>query len=360
VSSTDSIVVFQAGSTLGDKSLLRDIRGPLWQSLDKRFFFIALASLALHIGIVWYLDSIKLKQNEMMAVEKIPERFAKLIIDKPMPKLPPTPKQPLAKTAETGEAARQTAAEETAPEAAQNGQAAPVSAKERAVAQKAVARQVARVEEKIRTVGVLGMLTGQGSTARGPAVVDVLGGVGKKKESFQNLESALSNMSGLQQTQNINVLQSKLVKSKDVSINRKEEIDDLIASVGAAKATNLAKRGSITIQRPQSIEGAASSNAKRDYEVINAVVLSHKTSINMSYEKYLKIDPGLAGKITIRLTIAASGDVSAATVIENTTGNRDLEDDIVRKVRMWKFDPIPEGDATVTLPLVFSQAQGQG
>jgi TonB family protein len=359
MSSTDSIVVFQAGSTLSDASLLRDIRGPLWQSLDKKFFIIAVLSLLLHGALVWYLDTLKLKQNEMIVIEKIPERFAKLIIDKPLPKLAPTPKTAPEQNAGTVESVRQTA--ETAPAGEAGGGSAPqVSARERAVAQKAVARQVQRVEQKIRTVGVLGMLTGQGSTARGPSVVDVLGGVGRKKESFQNLESALSNLSGLQQTQNINVLSKKLVQSKSVAINRKEEIDDLIASVGAAKTTSLAKRGSITIQRPQSIEGAASSNAKRDYDVINAVVLSHKTSINMSYEKYLKADPGLAGKITIRLTIAASGDVSAAVVVENTTGNHDLEDDIVRKMRMWKFEAIPEGDATVTLPLLFSQSQAQG
>ncbi|MDD5674223.1 MAG: hypothetical protein PHC61_08675, partial [Chitinivibrionales bacterium] len=304
---SENIVVFQTGSTMSDRSLVRDIRGPLWQSIDKRFFAIAVLSIVFHCALVWYLQTIKFKQNEMMVIEKIPERFAKLIIDKPLPKVKQQPKQSLATAAREAEAARQTAVETPAEAAPGEGAAAPVvSAHERAVAQKAVARQVARVEQKIRTVGVLGMLTGVGATARGPAVVDVLGGVGQKKESFQNLESALSNMSGLQQTQNINVLSKKLVKSKDVTINRKEEIDDLIAGIGTAKTADLAKRGTITIQRPQSIEGAASSNAKRDYNAINAVVLSHKASINMSYEKYLKSDPSLSGKLTIRLTIAAS------------------------------------------------------
>ncbi|MDD5675386.1 MAG: AgmX/PglI C-terminal domain-containing protein, partial [Chitinivibrionales bacterium] len=63
-------------------------------------------------------------------------------------------------------------------------------------------------------------------------------------------------------------------------------------------------------------------------------------------------------KLTSRLTIAASGDVSAAVVVENTTGNKDLEDDIVRKVRMWKFEQIPEGEVTATFPFIFTPAQG--
>jgi len=83
------------------------------------------------------------------------------------------------------------------------------------------------------------------------------------------------------------------------------------------------------------------------------VVASHKTSIRMSYEKYLKRIPDLAGKVTVRFTISATGRVTIVQILENTTACKELERDIVRKVKMWRFEAIPEGDVTVTYPFLF-------
>ena len=73
----------------------------------------------------------------------------------------------------------------------------------------------------------------------------------------------------------------------------------------------------------------------------------------MSYEKYLKRNPNLAGKLTVRFTIAASGRVTSVQILENTTGNENLQRDIIRKIKMWRFEKITEGDVTVTYPFVF-------
>jgi TonB family protein len=86
------------------------------------------------------------------------------------------------------------------------------------------------------------------------------------------------------------------------------------------------------------------------------VVNTHKVSIRMSYERFLKRSPDLAGKITIRFTIDAAGNVSRVEIVENTTGNKDLEDEINRKVAMWKFESIGEGEVTVTYPFIFQPA----
>jgi TonB family protein len=200
------------------------------------------------------------------------------------------------------------------------------------------------------------MLTGVGATARGPAVVDVLGAVNNKKEKFQDLDKALSDMSGLQQTSSVDIAQKKLVSSRDVAVSHRENVEDLLSAVATAKTADLSKKGNIIISRPQSIEGAASSNAKRDIMAINEVVSNHKTGIRLSYERYLKRAPELAGKITIRFTIDAGGNVSRADAVENTTGNKELEEDIIRKVSLWKFDAIGEGDVTVTYPFIFQPA----
>ncbi len=330
-----------------DNRTLRQLRGTPWKKLDVRFFLIALLSVGVHLALIWYTRQIEIEHVEVK-LEDVPERFARLIIEKPLPK------KTVKKTAEsTGSGASEAAKTETQTTRSEPKVIGPV---ERAQAQKAVQARTAKVEEKIRTVGVLGMLTGVGTTAKGPSVVDVLGTMKDKKEKFGDLDAALANMAGLQKTQEVDVLNRKLVKSKDVVVSHRQEIDDLIAGVGGAKTVELSKKGEFVIQRPESIEGSASSNSKRDSDIINSVVASHKASIRMSYEKYLKRDPSLSGKITVRFTITASGSVSMVKVIENTTGSTELESEIIRKIKMWQFESIPDGDVTVSYPFVFMAA----
>ena len=336
------------GNTLAgkpDKMILREIRGSFWETLDYRFAIILLLSLLVHSVILFRINTLEVKPIEVTVIEKMPERLAKLIVEKPVPKEAAQQTTDSKKTTKPAEVEKSEKAVPTT--TADKKTMDPVKAK------KAVARRAARVEKKIRTVGVLGMLTGVGSTAKGPSVVDVLGNSHNKKERFQDLEKALSTMSGLQQTKDINVMQRKLVRSKDLSIDYKENIDNLVASIGVAKTTTFAKKGNFVIQRPESIEGSASSNVKRNNKAINKIVASHKASIRMSYEKYLNRIPNLAGKITIRFTISPLGRVIKVQIVENTTNNKDLEKDIVRKVKMWRFDKIPKGDVTVTYPFVF-------
>jgi protein TonB len=333
-------------------ALVRQVRGSLVPTIDPRFFFIATISALLHIGIIYYALRIKVPHSQIVDIEKVPDRFARLIIEKPIPKTPAQKKIADKKEKKTEPPPVVEKKVEPKP-----GESAPkISAAQRDRARKNVAARAARVEQQMRSVGVLGMLTGVGATAKGPAVVDVLGAMGTRKESTQSLDEALAKMSGLRQADNTEILQKKLVKSKDIAVHHKEEINDLLASVGTARSVDLAKRGEFVIQKPESIEGAASSNVKRDNNAINAIVASNKVSIRMSYEKFMKRDPSLAGKVTVRFTIAASGSVSRVSILENTTGSPELEQEITRKIRMWRFESIPEGDVTVTYPFVFTPA----
>jgi TonB family protein len=344
-----NIIVAGAHAITIDKDFLRAVRGSLWQKTDSRFFWIALLSIGLHIGAVVYFRNITIIPIKTKSIEEIPERFAKMIIEKPIPK--EMKKKPVTETAAQQNQKTSDKSSDVAKPVSGS-----VGAQQTSAVKKNVARQVARVEQKIRTVGVLGMLTGVGATAKGPSVVDVLGTLGHKKEHIQDLDKALSQVSGLQQTASIDIVHKKLVKSKDVEISHKESIDDLIAGISTAKTSDLSKKGDILISRPESIEGAASSSAKRDIAAINAVVASHKTSVRMTYEKFLKKSPDCAGKITVRFTIDAGGNVVRLEALENTTGNKELEEEIIRKVKLWKFESIPEGEVTITYPLIFQPA----
>ena len=342
------IVAGQYTTTPLDPALIRAVRSKKVSIIDRSFLIIVTLSIVIHLVFIFLVRIYRVPPPPAPVIEEIPERFARLIIEKPLPKT-----ETAKKASEKGSESAKTATEKSNGKSTQNG---PVTAQQRTRARKSVDARVARVEKKLRTVGVLGMLTGVGATAKGPSVVDVLGTLKDRKEHKIDLESALDKMTGLQKTKQVDLLDRNLVKSKDIAISHKEDIDDLLANVGGAKTVDLAKKGSFIIQKPQSIEGAASSNAKRDNNAISAIVSSHKTSIRMSYERYLKREPTLAGKITVRFTIAASGSVAMVTIVENTTGNGQLEEEIMRKIRMWRFEAIADGDVTVTYPFVFAPA----
>jgi TonB family protein len=282
---------------LSMNAMIREVRGPYFRTLDSRFLWLVLLSLALHIGVIVYFNTVRKPPKPTMDIEKIPERFAKLILEKPIPKTPLVSK-----------------------------------VKKPALPDESVPAPEIKPDNASKFTSVLGAM---------------------KDHRETDLEEALAKMSGLQQAGNVEVLQRKLVRSKDLAIEHTQDIDDLVASVGSARSIDLAKRGEFVIQKPESIEGAASSNAKRDNRAIGSVVSSHKASIRMSYEKFLKRNPGLSGKVTVRFTIAASGSVSSVVILENTTGSNDLEQEIIRKVRLWQFEAISAGDATVTYPFVF-------
>jgi TonB family protein len=345
----DIVVAGGSAAMVQDKALLRQVRGTLWGKPDLRFWIILILSVGMHASIVYTINHIKLPPKRTLTIEDIPERFARLIIEKPIPKELPKKQQ----AAIEGTAKVETVAKGAEPEVI--GPSPEKKAVERKIAQKNVAARAAKVENKIRTVGVLGLLTGTGATAKGPAVVDVLGKRPGRKEHAQDLEMALQTQKGLIKTDNASILERKVVQSKDVDLlGHNAAIDDDLLSMGKTTTKDLVKTGNIVIRPPESIEGAASSNAKRDDKVIGEVVSKNKVGIKMTYEKFLKRDPNLAGKITVRFTISAAGTVTTVLILENTTGNTEFEQELIRKIKMWRFDEVPEGDVTVTYPFLFN------
>lgn len=323
------------------------IRGSVMQKLDFRFFGLVILSVLIHTGIIVYLNSIPIQKDRVMKLEEIPERFAKLIIDKPI-------KKPKAQDKTKGDQAAKEAKEDKEPATPEEkAQKAKVEKREKVVkAQKSVAARAKKVEKKLRSAGVLGVLSGVGGTARGPAVVDVLGSRGRFSGAG-DLDEAISGISGL--TKNAGIADQKLVRSKDASgTAARGEISDLLSSLGTAKSGALSKRGTIQYKKPD-IVGDASNSAKRDHKAISRVVKQNLTSIKMSYEKYLKRQPDLSGKITVRFTIEEDGSVSQVEIVEVTMECPALEKEIVRKIKRWRFAPLSgeSGSTAVTYPFVF-------
>ena len=82
------------------------------------------------------------------------------------------------------------------------------------------------------------------------------------------------------------------------------------------------------------------------------VFRANQRRVRACYERELKRNEGLRGKVTMKLKIAPSGAVVSAHAIANSTGNKDLSACIAKKVKAWTFPKAPRS-TTVTKSFPF-------
>ena len=85
-----------------------------------------------------------------------------------------------------------------------------------------------------------------------------------------------------------------------------------------------------------------------------AVIQRYAAGIQYCYGNELKRDPTLRGKLVVAITVAASGEVTEASVVQNTTGSQRLASCALSQVRDWRFPPVPVGATTFQAPFVFT------
>jgi hypothetical protein len=99
------------------------------------------------------------------------------------------------------------------------------------------------------------------------------------------------------------------------------------------------------------------SQGARSKSSIIRVVINKIPELKHEYEKELKRNPELKGKILTKFAINDSGKVVFVDIIESELNNVKLEKKIIDKVKMWEFEIIDKkGDITVVLyPFLFSK-----
>lgn len=100
--------------------------------------------------------------------------------------------------------------------------------------------------------------------------------------------------------------------------------------------------------------GAGVAGSYRSNASLLAVVRKYAAGIQFCYDNQLKREPGLEGKMVIVLTVLASGEVSEASIANDSLGSAALRECVLVQVREWKFPAIPEGTVTFRTPFVFT------
>ena len=99
-----------------------------------------------------------------------------------------------------------------------------------------------------------------------------------------------------------------------------------------------------------------SGKASRSREEIELVFDKNKGAIFALYNRALRRDPSLEGKLVLRLTIAPNGQVTACEIVSSELGDTELEEKLVQRVKLFRFEARDVEPITTTKPIDFFPA----
>jgi protein TonB len=106
----------------------------------------------------------------------------------------------------------------------------------------------------------------------------------------------------------------------------------------------------------QATRAGGSGKASRSADEIALVFTKNKGAIDAMYARALRDNPALQGKVVLELTIAPSGDITAAHIISTDLNDKEFESKLLARIRLFKFDAKDVATLTATKPIDFFPA----
>ena len=317
------------------------VRGSLTQGLDWAMIIIAAVSMFGHVGFVFYLRQVDWPRKP--DIEEIPDRFVQMIVPK---------KEEKPKVEKVDPNANKQAEAKDDGKKKKSGDEKKVAAKELTAEEKArkEAERKARLAAKVQDMGALKMLTARGE---GGSILDTLkggdpggdadrvfgqvGGVGVAGAGAGGLHSA-KGAGGAGSAKGIGGLRATGPGAVDTG----DKGGEAVAKV----------KGSVKDSAPAEMDGALDPN------VVANEIRRRKGAIIACYERALKRNPNLSGKVELQFTVSAIGKVTGADIGTDTLHDDEVGSCITSIVRTWRFPP-PEGGGEVhfSYPFIFQASK---
>ena len=332
-----------------------------FDGFDPRFFAILICALLVESLVVIMMTRQPVEVYSEKEIARLQEHFANFVLGEPAKN---AADNRIAASGEQGGSEADGAEEDVAaPEAEGNAnEASGESEGESSGASRQAARTMAasaRREAMTREVsnkGLLRMLTGTGSAATGGTVSDLLGSGGSSGSA--NLDEVLASAGGLKTGGTAGLGGKGSAQGGAARGGRsggKASINDLVSDLGGARSQSMERKGALAVEAPTGVEGRGQRSTNRSPQEIQRVILGHIKAIQYCYERELKRNPELKGKVTVRITVHPDGHVSEVTILNSTLNNERVERCIRSRIANWKdFKPIEPSEGTVTFRQSFT------
>ena len=321
------------------------------------FAFVTLLTLILmvHVAGVRVLRDYPIP--DVTAIRELPRRISRLILE---PVAPPPPQViSRGETAGTQEEPVEVAAKEPevvktraeGEDTAKTGTSAPPT------------RELIR--SQVSKMGVLGVLTGRGTAGRKTAGTGI-SVLQLDTELQQDLENVLGEISGITTSSSGNSAEAGFGRTdarigligidgriSDADVSGPIQVSGIGTTGGRPFASLVGTDNKAAPGSPPAENIVPEQREERSARTIARVVAAHTGAIRYAYNRELRKKPSLRGKIVLTFTISPEGKVIECHIEESAMGWPPLENSLVKMVRTWSFPQIPEGDVTVSYPLVF-------
>jgi TonB family protein len=323
------------------------------------YTFLALVALIL-TGQIFAIQALKnYPIPDVTALQELPRRISRLILEPNVP--PPSQVTRAAEKRVPGiedkvpgaERTEDTVEEDkTAEVPLPGGTAAPAT-------REAIRSQVSKM-------GVLGVLTGRGTAGRttagkGISVLQL------DAELQQDLDSVLGEISGITTSAAVTGTGAGVGFGGSEPGSGLIGIEGQLDDSGVSGPVKVSSIGEVPEGPPGIGDGTGDGTGtlsgeeyippeqreERSNRAIARIVAAHTGAIRYAYNRELRKNPALRGKIVLTFTISPEGQVTECRVEESAMNWPPLEQSLVRMVKKWEFPEIPEGDVTVSYPLVF-------
>ncbi|MDZ7289318.1 MAG: AgmX/PglI C-terminal domain-containing protein [candidate division KSB1 bacterium] len=129
-------------------------------------------------------------------------------------------------------------------------------------------------------------------------------------------------------------------------------IDELI-DIDAGEGVALKKGARVQFAGFGGAGGAGGGYGARSEASLYAVLNKNLGRLQYLYEKHLRQDPTLGGKVEVEVVIRSDGTVAKVSFISSQIRVPAFLEELAAAIRRWRYDPIDEGKVRVVYPLVF-------
>jgi TonB family protein len=314
------------------------VRGSFFTEMDWLYTAIASVSFLAHLIFVIYLRSVDWPRKP--DIEEIPDRFVQMVIKAKPPEPPKETANKDDKKEDEQKVEKKVASNSSASKPKKE-----ISAEEKA---RLDAERRARLAEQVRNTGILKLL---GAKADGSgSIADVLG----KGDVDRDQEKAFQGVGGLTVATGDASLRGVKTgtggSGKVANISGLRGAGSIAGGDTGAGSTEKRITGIVKSEAP-AVDGAL------DPSLVSKEVRTRIGAIKACYERALKRNPNLSGKVKVRWTITAAGTVSAVEIEEDSMGDSEVSSCIKGLVARWRFPAPSGGSVDVVYPFVFQASQ---
>ena len=309
--------------------------------------FVSLA--VVHFGFIMYLRTLDFPKN--LEADVVPDRFADYIPEVETPKV-----MDIKKLADMGEKKEKVAEKVEKGPAKKGGggkktKRGPAKVCDQACQEARAARRRAKLAAQVSRMGVLKLL---GTKGKGTGATANLIGSG---DPGTDMDKAFSGVGGLTTGGRGKGLGGGLRGKGGGGAGKAVGIGDLgaragkVGSVGTGRMVKERVPKAVVKQSRPDIDGTM--NADATYRILKRGMKCVKSR----YQRALKRDPGLSGKISVCFTVNTQGRVSKLNVDADTINDPLLANQVKACLKRLSFPPPEGGSAEVCVPFVLQSSK---